>query len=594
MMKRWVMPEFTGAAAWAGLVVMLAAVTAACRGADQPPAPGGTGAPSAAQGVASSAASSAAEPHDAVGAVTDDLLREGHRARTSTWPTYGGDWGQTRYSPLTSINRSTVTRLRPAWIAQTGVVGSFESTPVVLGREMYVTTPGEGGVQRIIRLDSTTGEVTWQVSVQGEAASEQAATEDLHLPTHFGPNRGVAVYGTRVYVGTLNGTLMALDRATGQKAFEVKTASPRLTGAPVATRGRIIQGISFVDRGMVQAFDADTGALIWTWHAIPSPEEGGWWGDFVETMPGNPALSLNRDIVWEKANRERLQDGWKTGGASAPMTPTVDAARGLVYVTTGGPDPTAFPPPSEPHPGDMRWTNSVCALRIEDGSMAWCYQYLPHDVWGASGPTPPILFNLVRDGRAQDVVGKFTGMANLYVLDAEKGTLVTRSDNYMPVSGTVGGAAGANIMPGGVAGTIWSPGAYSQETGLLYSVNQRIEGYFLPREQRRGNERFGSVAAVNPVTGKVAWTQRTDQPLAGGVLATAGGLVFAGRTSGWFDAYDAATGERVWTFRMGAGCNSAPMTYQVGGRQYVALSCGGHGSLDPQGGDTVVAFALPD
>ena len=143
-------------------------------------------------------------------------------------------------------------------------------------------------------------------------------------------------------------------------------------------------------------------------------------------------------------------------------------------------------------------------------------------------------------------------------------------------------------------GTIWSPGAYSFETGFLYAVNQRVPGYFQPREQARVGERFGNVAAVNPSTGKVMWTQRTEQPLAGGVLATAGGLVFAGRTSGWFDAYDAATGERLWSFRMGAGCNSAPMTYQVGGRQYVALSCGGHGALDPQGGDTVVAFALPD
>lgn len=569
-----------GAAAW--LVTGLLPLVAACGGASQPAAP--AGAPSAA----------AAQPDESVGSVTDAMLQDGHRGRPATWPTYGGDWGQSRYSPLSEIRRDNVARLRPAWIAQTGVVGSFENTPIVLGREMYVVTPGEGGVQRVIRLDSATGEVAWQATITGDSASEQAATEDLHLPTHFGPNRGVAVYGDKVYVGTLNGKLRAIERSSGETVFEVDTLSPRLTGAPVAALGKIIQGLSFVDRGAVQAFDAGTGALTWTWYAIPSPEDGGWWGEWIEGLPGRPEISLGRDIAWEKANQTRLADGWKTGGASAPMTPTVDAERGLAYVSTGGPDPTAFPPPAEPHPGDMRWTNSVCAIRIADGSTAWCYQFLPHDIWGASGPTPPIRFALERDGRVQQVVGKFTGMGNLYVLDADTGALVTRSDNYMPVDGTVGGVAGSNLIRGGVAGTIWSPGAYSADTGLLYAVNQRIEGYFLPREEVRGSERFGSVVAVSPLTGRVVWTHKTDQPLAGGVLATAGGLVFAGRTSGWFDAYDAATGDLVWSFRTGAGCNSAPMTYQVAGRQYVALSCGGHGLLDPQGGDTVLAFALPD
>ena len=570
-------------------VAAMLAMTLGC-GDSRAPQPADAPAPATASPARAPAV---VEPAAPIGAVTDALLREGHRTRTDTWPTYGGDWGQTRYSPLTQINRDTVKRLRPAWIAQTGVVGSFENTPMVLGREMYIVTPAEGGVQRVVRLDSMTGEVTWQIAIK-EQASETAATEDLHLPSHFGPNRGVALYGDRVYVGTLNGSILALERATGKTVFDVKTPSPRLTGAPVVVDGTLIQGISFVDRGAVQAYDAQSGALRWTWHAIPSPEEGGWWGDWVETLPGRPDIRLGRDIANEKKNQARLANGWKTGGASAPMTPTVDAARGLVYVSTGGPDPTAFPPPSEPHPGDMRWTNSVCALRIADGTAAWCYQFLPHDIWGASGPTPPILFQLTREGKTVDAIGKFTGMANLYVWDRETGALLTRSDNYMPVEGTVGGPEGSNLFKGGVAGTIWSPGAYSAETGFLYSVNQSIPGYFLPRDQPRRGDRFGNVAAVDPGSGKVVWTQRTDQPLAGGVLATAGGLVFAGRTSGWFDAYDARTGDRVWSFRTGAGCNSAPMTYQIDGRQFVAIACGGHGALDPQGGDAVIAFSVLD
>ena len=162
----------------------------------------------------------------------------------------------------------------------------------------------------------------------------------------------------------------------------------------------------------------------------------------------------------------------------------------------------------------------------------------------------------------------------------------------MPVPETRGGKGGVNLIKGGLAGTVWSPGAYSFRTGLAYSVNQRVPGYFDRRENERTGERYGSVAAVNPASGEVVWQQRTTQPLGGGLVATAGGLVFAGQTSGWFDAYDDQTGERVWSFHVGAGCNAAPITYRVGGRQYVAVACGGHEVLDPEGGDTVIAFAL--
>ncbi len=545
-------------------------------------------APPSEQQQSQAAAPTAIEP---IGPVTDELLQAGHKDQPATWPTYGGDWAQTRYSALDQIRRDNVARLRPAWIAQTGVVGSFETTPIVLGQEMYITTPAEQGVQHVLRLDATTGDLVWRVKLKAEERGRTAASEDLHLPTNFGPNRGVAAYGSRVYVATLNGTLLALDRATGARAFEVKTLSPRLSGAPLAARGRIVVGLSWLGRGAVQAFDAESGKLVWTWYTIPSPEEGGWWGDWVEKLPGRD-ISLDRNIAEEKANQVRFADAWKNGGAAAPMTPTFDGARGLVYVSTGGPDPHGFPPPATPYPGDMRWTNSICALNIETGQAAWCQQFLPHDIWGASGTTPPFLLPLERDGVTHDAVARFTGFGNLFVWDRERGDLLNVSDNYMPVPETRGGKSGANLIKGGIAGTVWSPGAYSLRTGLAYSVNQRIPGYFDRRENNRAGERHGSVAAVDPGSGQVVWQQHTKQPLGGGLVATAGGLVFAGQTSGWFDAYDDKTGERVWSFRVGAGCNAAPITYRVGGRQYVAVACGGHEVLDPEGGDTIVAFAL--
>jgi alcohol dehydrogenase (cytochrome c) len=526
-----------------------------------------------------------------VGPVTDELLQAGHKEHPDTWPTYGGDWAQTRYSALDQIRRDNVARLRPAWIAQTGVIGSFETTPIVIGREMYVTTPAEQGVQHVLRLDATTGEVVWQVELKAEERGRTAASQDLHLPTDFGPNRGVAVYGDRVYVATLNGTLLALERETGKRAFEVRTLAPRLTGAPLAARGRIIVGLSWLERGAVQAFDAGTGALVWTWYTIPSPEEGGWEGDWVETLRGRD-ISLDRNIAEEKANQPRFANSWKTGGAAAPMTPTFDGARGLVYVSTGGPDPHGFPPPATPYPGDMRWTNSVCALKIETGKAAWCQQFLPHDIWGASGTTPPFLIPLKHDGTTHDAIARFTGFGNLFVWDRERGDLLNVSDNYMPVPETRGGTSGVNLIKGGLAGTVWSPGAFSFRTGLAYSVNQRVPGYFDRRENKRAGDQYGSVAAVDPASGKVVWQHRTEKPLGGGLVATAGGLVFAGQTSGWFDAYNDETGDQAWSFRVGAGCNAAPITYRVAGRQYVAVACGGHEVLDRQGGDTIVAFAL--
>lgn len=171
------------------------------------------------------------------------------------------------------------------------------------------------------------------MELESEERSRSAASEDLHLPKDFGPHRGVAVYGDRVYLGTLNGTLLALERKTGDRVFEIQTLSPRITGAPLAAHGRIVIGLSWVDRGAVQAFDAKSGQLLWTWYTIPSPEEGGWWGEWIERLPGREDIDLDRDIAQEKVNQARLAETWKTGGGSAPMTPTFDPVRGLVYVS---------------------------------------------------------------------------------------------------------------------------------------------------------------------------------------------------------------------------------------------------------------------
>lgn len=549
--------------------------------------------------------------------VTDELLRRGHSGDPTHWPTYGGDYANTRFSPLAEIDTLSVGRLRPAWIHQTGIVGTFENTPVVIGREMYVATPMDRGVQKVYRLDAGTGEVVWEVTLRrdepaagagreeglgagpgerradGARADDDAHREDLHLPESFGPHRGVAVYGERVYLGTLRGTLLALERRSGEVAWEVATGAPRLSGAPLAADGKIVIGLSWLDRGQVRAFDAETGAALWTWHTIPSPEEGGWWGEWTETLPGIPEIGLGREIARERADSARLAERWRRGGGSAPMTPAFDPALGLLFVSVGGPAPHGFPPPEEPPPGDLRWSNSICALRLAYGTPAWCFQFLPRDVWGASGPSPPFLFEAEVETGRLPAVARFTGMGVLYAWERETGRLLGVSENYIPVPGPEGTPGRVNLLPGGIAGTVWSPGAYHPGLRLAYSVNRHFPGYF--DRAARGDEegRSGNVAAVDPGSGRVVWTYAAPAPMEGGVLATAGGLVFAGGPSATLDAWHARTGERLWSFRTGARCISAPMTYRLEGRQVVAAACGGHGILDPGGGDALIAFALP-
>ncbi len=588
----------------------LAAVIAlAATGCDREGA-GGGGDVAPGDGTPGTAAASA-DPGSAAGGGTDGPAV----SAGDDWPTYGGVPAATRHSRLSEVDRGNVGRLERAWEHRTGVRGIFEATPLVVDGEMYLSTPVAGGRQQVEKLDAATGELIWETTLEvGQPRPEPTSA-----------SRGVAVHGGRVFVATLDARLVALDAADGAVDWEVRTADPaegyQHKQAPLVHDGRVYLGVSggpLGIRGFVKAFDAADGRELWTWHSIPSPEEGGWWGEWRETLPGTD-VALGRDVAAERADSARYADAWRRGGGAVWMTPTLEpdrGERGRLYVSVGNPAPELN---GAVRPGDNRWTSSVCAVEAADGSTAWCRQYLPHDVWGMDAASPPFLFPHPtgpagpgagdRPGQggaatAADTVpavGHFSKLGFFYAWDRRDGERLVLSEPYVPQENFLarpdGGAV--RMAPGLYGGTEWSPAARSPGTGYAYAPSLHAPGrYVRVGDGRLGfdlgpaSERHGLMVAMDPSTGEVAWSDRTALPLIGGALATDGGLVFAGRLSGALTAWDARTGERLWSGDTGFGCASGPITYRAGGRQYVAVACGGH-FFGGSPGDRVVAWRLP-
>ena len=529
---------------------------------------------------------------------THELLLAGHQGNPSHWPMYGGDYNNRRFSPLRQIHTTNLAGLHVKWMHQTGIARSYETTPVVIDGQMYITTPMEAEVQRVIKLNAKTGKVMWDTPIR---LSPSIAC--------CGPNnRGVAVYGAKVYVATLDARLMALSASTGEVVWETQIADPEAgyseTMAPLAYDGKILIGTSGAEygiRGFLKAYDSETGRLLWTWHTIPSPADGGWEGDYVNTAGGGNE-SLNRDIRKEKADASMYSDAWTRGGGSIWMTPALDAGRGLVFVAIGNPSPDLD---GAIRPGDNRWTESVCAIQVDDGQMRWCNQYLPHDVWDLDAVSPPHIIQY----NGKPAIGHAGKTGWYYVFDIDTGEILKRSDNWVPHENVFAlpTAEGVRMLPGANGGAEWNPVAYSPETGLAYilALHQPMNYivHSVPWEKGKlwlgsafvaipGEDQWGRVAAVNPETGKIAWQYDTDDPLIGGALATAGGLVFFGEPNGNFNAVDASNGRLLWQFNGGAGCNGAPMTYAVDGEQFVAIACGGVAQINAPRGDALLVFGL--
>jgi PQQ-dependent dehydrogenase (methanol/ethanol family) len=520
------------------------------------------------------------------------------------WPVYGGDLSNTRYSASDQINAGNVQNLHLKWLFQTGVIGSFETTPIVEDGVMYITTP----YNHLFAIDARTGKELWSY-------------EHKLGTTIFccGPNnRGVALAGDKVYMATLDAALVALNKKTGDVVWETEIADPEFgyseTVAPTVYGNKVILGISGAEygiRGFISAYDKDTGKLIWRWHTIPEPNEvmpdgtRGWYGTYSNLADGiNP---LHRDIAAEKAAASKYPDAWKRGGGSNWMTNAIDPERGLLFAAIGNPSPDLY---SEIRPGDNRWTESLVALDVNTGKLVWGYQYVPHDPWDLDAVSPPILADVKgADGQTVPAVilGGKTGW--VYVHDRQTGKLIRRSDAMIPQENlfTQPTEQGVRMLPGANGGVEWSPGAFNPNTRLVYYDNlHQPMTYKVKKEPWQqgklwlggaftaipGEDQWGNVSAVNVDTGKIAWQAKSEDPMIGGTLTTGGNLVFAGEGDGSFNAYNATTGQKLWSFHAGAGVNSAPMTFVIDGKQYVAVAAGGNFQLNYKLGDSLLVFGL--
>lgn len=513
------------------------------------------------------------------------------------WLHSNGSYEQTRFAPASQINTSNVAKLRPAFVFQTGIVESMETAPIVVDGVMFVTT----SYNHVYAINAVTGEQYWHFKHKIGPVSTYCC----------GPNnKGVAVSEGKLFMGTLDAKLVALDAKTGKLLWETEIADPELgyseTMAPSVVDGKVLIGTNggeYGVRGFVKAFDANTGKLAWTFHTIPEKGHEGIWATADAT-----GRDMKRDIAAEKAQLAKQGgDFYKTLGGGVWMTPAVDLKSRSVIFVVGNPSPDLY---GAERPGDNLYTDSIVSVDLDTGKYKWHYQYIAHDVWDLDAVSPPILMD-VKDKDGKMIPGVIHGgkTGHIYVHDRRDGRLIRFSEAMVSQEGlwTLPTAQGARMSLGANGGVEWSPMAINPNLRLAYAVNleqpmtYHVEAAAYPGgklwlggafKNIPGEEQFGNVTAVNVDTGKVVWKARTDQPMIGGALATAGNLVFAGEGNGWFKAYDAKTGKVLWQYQCGAGVNAPATSYTVNGKQYIAVAAGGNTQLDFKRGNSVFVFAL--
>jgi PQQ-dependent dehydrogenase (methanol/ethanol family) len=513
--------------------------------------------------------------------VTDQLLHDAPAG--DGWLSYGRDWSNRRYVPLTQIDRKTVTGLHKLWEHDPGTLfrksARNESTPIVVD-DLIIYTDLKN---LVMAIDARTGKERWRYQPDLGAAALCCGMI----------NRGVAVYGDRVFFATVDARVIALDRRTGKLAWDVKAGVPAegysFTMAPLAADGKIIVGSSggeFGIRGFVDAYDPATGKRLWRFWTVPSPEQGGWWGRWSQTTPdGEP---LPRDIAQEKRDSARFADAWRKGGAPVYSTPAYDPDLGLLYVATGNPSAVDRIIP----PGDNLYSTSLVAIDIATGSMKWYYQMLPHNLWDLDAASPPVLFDVPAGDSTIPAVGDAGKTGWLYLLDRRTGRQLRRSDAFVPLENIFPTPTrqGVRSSPGTRGGANWPPPAYSPRTGLMYVLGNYIPMLFIldsAAKETRNSElfksahfkllpdsvTFGTFSAIDVATGKIRWQKKSPgHHMFGGAIATESDLVFYGDIQGYLNAVDARTGETVWREKVGKGHLGPPISFQLDGHQRIAVT----------------------
>lgn len=547
--------------------------------------------------VSGGAATTVARPMDkSVSAVSQQML-DAAAQDPKNWIHPNGSYDQQRFYPGDQVSTQNVKGLRPAFVFQTAVLESMETAPIVVDGVMFLTT----SFNHVYAIDAATGEEYW------------------HYKHKLGPivtvccgnnNRGVAIADGVLYMGTIDAKLVALDAKTGNVLWMSEIGDPELgysnTMAPAVVNGKVLIGTNggeYGVRGFLKAYDAKNGKLLWTFYTIPEQGHEGVWATTDAT-----GRDMHRDIAAEKAALAKDSSFWKTLGGGVWMTPAIDRATNTAYFLAGNPSPDLY---GQIRPGDNLYTDSMLAVDLDNGQKKWHFQYIAHDVWDLDAVSPAILTK-AKDGSGRDadvvIHGGKTG--HIYVHDRRTGKLIRFSEAMIPQENmwVLPTPQGARMLPGANGGVEWSPMAVDPRAHLAFAANlHQPMTYQYEEAQYPGGklwlggafkvipseEQWGQLVAVNLDTGKIEWKHKTPQPLIGGVLATAGGLVFNGEANGWFKAYDSKTGQELWKFNCGAGVNAPAVSYMVGGKQYVAVAAGGNNQIDAKRGNSVFVFSLP-
>jgi len=529
------------------------------------------------------------------GSVSQSMLDNAGKD-SKNWLHPNGSYEQTRFYPANQINTGNVSKLRPAFVVQTAVLESMETAPLVVNGVMFITT----SYNHVYAVNATTGEQYWHYKHKIGPVSTYCC----------GPNnKGVAISEGKLFMGTLDAKIVALDAKSGKLLWQTQIADPELgyseTMAPTVVDGKVLIGTNggeYGVRGFVKAFSAETGKLDWTFHTIPEKGHEGVWAENDAT-----GRNMKRNIAAEKAALAKNADFYKTLGGGVWMTPAIDKKTRTVFFVAGNPSPDLY---GAERPGDNLYTNSMIAVDLDSGKYKWHYQYIAHDVWDLDAVSPPILVD-VKDKDGKMVPGVIHGgkTGHIYVHNRSNGNLIRFSEAMVSQEGlwSLPTPQGTRMSLGANGGVEWSPMAVHPGLRLAFAANleqpmtYHVEASAYPGgklwlggafKNVPGEEQFGNVTAVNLDTGKIAWKARTPQPMIGGVLATAGDLVFAGEGNGWLKAYDAKTGKVLWQYQCGAGVNAPPTSYTVDGKQYIAVAAGGNSQLDFKRGNSVFVFAL--
>jgi alcohol dehydrogenase (cytochrome c) len=492
------------------------------------------------------------------------------------WLNYSATYDNQRYSRLDQINVGNVHELELAWVWQARSLEKFEATPLVVDGVLYtVQAPND-----VVALDAVNGRVFWTYHHQPSPDARLCCGR---------VNRGLAILGDTLFMGTIDAHLLAIDAKSGQLLWSTQVADVTqrfsITMSPLVVGDKVMIGTAGGDMGIrahISAFDVETGEEVWRFYTIPGPGE-----------PGNE--------TW-------AGDSWRTGGAAVWNHAAYDPETNLAFWGTGNP---ADVWDGRERRGDNLYSNSVVALDVDTGQLRWYYQFTPHDEIDYDATQVPVLADILWRGAPRRVMLWANRNGLMYVLDRVTGELLygkpfvvtnwwagfDERGRPIRVPGIVPTPEGTLMQPHVHGATNWAPPSFSPRTGLFYVAHWEnsaiiaIEGQFpqpvgINRRQtvmgqvnlepffNNDDEAYGVIRAYDPQTLDPTWEHRMADIVWGGVLSTAGDVVFGGGKEGYFLALDAHSGELLWRASLGGQINSAPMSYAVGGRQYVAIAAG--------------------